>query len=101
MLRTGRPWKGPWEVGMRVAYWKDDRAERHATRRKARPGYVLGVLINVDDSCMNGNVWCRSDDNLIVEVPEKISDRLLVMNTGPPRRAIATPSTKPKRSSDA
>ena len=69
MLRTGRPWKGPWEVGMRVAYWKHDRAEKMATGRKARPGYALGVIINVDNSRMNGIVWVRSDNNMIVEVP--------------------------------
>ena len=53
---------------MRVAYWKDDHAEKQATGRKVRPSYGIGVIINVDNSRMNGNVWVRSDNNIIVEV---------------------------------
>ena len=39
MLRQGRPWRGPLEPGMRVAYWRVQRPEREAIGRRPQPGY--------------------------------------------------------------
>ena len=47
MLRTGHPWKGPWELRMRVAFWRDQRFNSQATGCKARPNYVLGTIVAV------------------------------------------------------
>jgi len=60
MLRQGRPWRGPIEPGMRVAFWRFQRPGREAIGRRPQPGYELGTVITVDPR-PSGNVWIRSD----------------------------------------
>ena len=60
MLRQGRPWKGPLEPGMRVAFWRKQRPEREAIGRKPQPGYELGTIVTVDTRT-SGTIWIRAD----------------------------------------
>ena len=62
MLRKGRPWRGPFEVGQRIAYWRDSeaRASQSANRRTQPAGYQIGTICSIEPG-PSGNVWVRSE----------------------------------------
>ena len=63
MLRKGRPWRGPFQAGQRVAYWREGVIDTKSTglsRRVELPGYHKGTIMSIEEG-PNGNIWLRSD----------------------------------------
>ena len=63
MLRKGRPWRGPLEVGQRVAYF------RHRTvldGEGTSEGYRQGLIIGLDPG-PSGSVWLRNNKGRVVQ----------------------------------
>ena len=55
LLRKGRPFRGPFEVGQRVAYY---RARNQLDGQGTLEGYRQGVIVALDGP--NGNIWVRT-----------------------------------------
>ena len=59
LLRKGRPWRAPFEVGQRIAYWREQRSGTSSLARRTTrdPGYEKGVILSFDGE---SNVWIRN-----------------------------------------
>ena len=55
LLRKGRPFRGPFEVGQRIAYY---RARNQLDGQGTLEGYRQGVIVALDGP--NGNLWVRT-----------------------------------------
>lgn len=65
MLRQSRPWRRHFEMGQRVAAWRNTSmppaGSTTAARRRTLPGrYVLGTIVGIEPN-INGNVWLKLD----------------------------------------
>jgi len=63
MLRKGRPWRGPIEVGQQVAYYRHrNQADGEGTVEGYRQGLVIGL-----DPGPSGSVWLRNNRGRVVQ----------------------------------
>ena len=64
MLRKSRPWRGPYEVGQKVVYW---RLKNPLNGEGGHPGYRQGIILALDPG-PTGSVWLRNDRGRVVQV---------------------------------
>ena len=64
ILRKSRPWRGPVEVGARVAYF---RQKSQLDGEGTAEGYRQGIVIGVDPT-PTGSVWIRNNRGRVVQV---------------------------------
>ena len=64
MLRRSRPWRGPYEIGQKVVYW---RLRNSLDNEGAQPGYRQGIILAADPG-PSGSLWLRNDRGRVVQV---------------------------------
>ena len=64
VLRKSRPWRGPVEVGARVAYY---RQKSQLDGEGTAEGYRQGIVIGIDPS-PTGSIWVRNNRGRLVQV---------------------------------
>ena len=64
ILRKSRPWRGPVEVGTRIAYF---RQKSQLDGEGTAEGYRQGIVIGVDPT-PTGSVWVRNNRGRVVQV---------------------------------
>ena len=64
VLRKSRPWRGPVEVGARIAYF---RQKSQLDGEGTAEGYRQGIVIGVDPT-PSGSVWIRNNRGRVVQV---------------------------------
>ena len=64
MLRRSRPWRGPYEIGQKVVYW---RLRNSLDNEGAQPGYRQGIILAADPG-PTGSLWLRNDRGRVVQV---------------------------------
>ena len=64
MLRKSRPWRGPFQVGEKVAYW---RLRNPLDAEGGQPGYRQGIILAADPG-PTGSIWIRNDRGRVVQV---------------------------------
>ena len=64
ILRKSRPWRGPFEVGMKIVYY---RLRNNLDNEGAQPGYRQGIIVGIDPG-VNGSLWVRNDRGRLVQV---------------------------------
>ena len=64
VLRKSRPWRGPVEVGARVAYF---RQKSQLDGEGTAEGYRQGIVIGIDPS-PTGSIWVRNNRGRLVQV---------------------------------
>eukprot|EP00435_Cladocopium_sp_Y103_P012135 s282_g3.t1 len=64
MLRRSRPWRGAYEVGQKVVYW---RLRNSLDNEGSQPGYRQGIILAADPG-PTGSLWLRNDRGRVVQV---------------------------------
>ena len=64
MLRRSRPWRGAFEVGQKVVYW---RLRNSLDNEGSQPGYRQGIILAADPG-PTGSLWLRHDRGRVVQV---------------------------------
>lgn len=64
MLRRSRPWRGPYDIGQTVVYW---RLRNSLDNEGAHPGYRQGIILAADPG-LTGSLWLRNDRGRVVQV---------------------------------
>ena len=64
ILRKSRPWRGPFEVGMKIVYY---RLRNNLDNEGSQPGYRQGIIVGIDPG-VNGSLWIRNDRGRLVQV---------------------------------